>query len=99
MPVGVDRDLRQVRDAQHLVTLGERAEFFADGRTKAAADVGVDFIEDENADAIALRQNAFEREHDAAELSAGRDLPQRLRRLARIRLDDELDLVEARRRW
>ena len=40
-------DLRQVRDAEDLAALGERAQPLADGARGLAADAGVDLVEDE----------------------------------------------------
>jgi len=51
--------------------------------------------EDEDAHAIALRENALEREHDAREFAAGAGFAKRLNELAGIGLDHELDLVDA----
>ena len=45
--VGVRRDLRQVRDAQHLKRRAERLELAADDVGDPAADAGVDFVEDQ----------------------------------------------------
>src|SRR5262245_31629717 len=52
MTIRIAGDLREVRDAQNLVPLGERAQLAADDRPKPPADVRVDLIEDQHADAI-----------------------------------------------
>ena len=41
------RDLRQVRDAQHLVALPQRRQLLSDDGRDAPADAGVDLVEDE----------------------------------------------------
>src|SRR5689334_9645722 len=98
MAVGVAGDLRQVRDAQDLMELGEAAEFAADDGAKTAADVGVDLVEDEDGDAVALGEDALECEHDARQFAARGDLAEGLSALAWIRLGHEFELVETRRR-
>src|SRR5262249_19323416 len=45
--VGIRRDLRQVRDAEHLKRRSERPQLAPDDVGNAAADAGVDFVEDE----------------------------------------------------
>ena len=55
--IGEGRDLRQVRDAQHLVAAGERAELASHHLGHRAADAGVDLVEDHG-----RRVGVFERE-------------------------------------
>src|SRR4051812_47262884 len=76
--VGITRYLRQVRDAQDLLMHGELAQFFADDRAKTAADVRVNLVEDQHADAVGLGEDSFEREHDAREFPARGDLAEGL---------------------
>src|SRR5262245_23903306 len=45
--VGEGRDLRQMRNAEHLTVLAERLQQLADGRCYGSADPRVDFVEDE----------------------------------------------------
>src|SRR5437763_15179423 len=94
MTIGVAGDLWEVRDAQYLVTGGELAELAADDRAESAADVGVDFVEDQDRDTIALRQHALQRQHDARELAAGGDLAEGLGSESGISLNDEFQGVE-----
>ena len=47
--VGKARDLRLVRYAEHLICLRELFELDADCFADAAADAGVDFVEDDGA--------------------------------------------------
>ena len=56
MAIGKGGDLRQVRDAQDLMDPREIAELLANDGAHAAADVGVDFVEHQDAHAIRLRQ-------------------------------------------
>src|SRR5438105_3963022 len=99
MPISITGDLRQMRDAKNLVPRREAAKLFADDRTEASADVGVDFIEYQHAHAIALRENSLEREHDARKLAAGSDFAQRLRELSGVGLHGEFNLIDPRREW
>ena len=48
VPVGVGRDLRQVRDAQHLLRASERGEPRAQRVGHRSADAGVDLVEDQH---------------------------------------------------
>ena len=45
MVMALGGDLRQVRDAQHLAALAERAQLAAHDLRDRAADAGVDFVE------------------------------------------------------
>jgi len=82
--VGIAGDLRQVGDAQDLVVRCQSAELVADDRTKPAADVGVDLVEHQHADAVAGSQDALEGQHDARQLAAAGDLSERLGELAGV---------------
>jgi hypothetical protein len=83
-------------DAQHLMMSREAAEFVADDGAEPATNIRVDFIEDQDGDAIALSENSLEREHDAGEFPAAGDFAKRLRGLTGVGLGDEFDLIEAR---
>lgn len=54
--VGEGGDLGEMGDAEDLMDFGEVAEFFADDRAHAPAYVGVDFVEDQDTDAVGLGQ-------------------------------------------
>ena len=73
--VGERRDLRQVRDRDHLRALGEPLQRPADGVRRLAADAGVDLVEDQR---LAARDRG-DRERDARELAARRRLGDRAR--------------------
>src|SRR5207248_2976397 len=90
MRVGCRRDLRQVRDAQHLERRSERPQRAADDVGDAAADAGVHFVEDETGRRSARRPIAglgeavarsrgerLDPEHDPRELPARHDARQR----------------------
>src|ERR1700722_10839016 len=47
--IGKRGNLRKVRDAQHLIGLRQRLQFFADRLRRAAANSGIDFVEHEGA--------------------------------------------------
>ena len=49
-------DLRQVGDTDHLMMLGKIGQFFANDLGHAAADAGIDFIENHRFDRFGFRQ-------------------------------------------
>ena len=73
------RDLREVRDREHLRALGEALQRRRDGVRRDAADAGVDLVEDER---LAARDGR-ERERDPRELAARCRLGDRAEREAR----------------
>ena len=93
VPFGDARDLRQVRDRDHLRRLGGPHERARDGVGRLAADARVELVEDER---VAAGDDC-DRERDPRELAAGRRLRDRRERQARVRADQELDLVGAGR--
>ena len=99
MAVGVAGDLRQVRDAQHLMVRRELAELVADDRAEPAADVGVDLVEHQHAD----RGRSAARMPFSASMIRDSSPPEAILRRgcggqAGVGLRDELDCVETRRR-
>ena len=93
------RDLRQVRDAKHLVTLAQRTHFRADGVGDLAAHVGVDLVENQQRNGVLARERRFHRQHDARNFPARRDGFERLERFAGIRGEEKfhgLQTVRAR---
>ena len=97
-PVGIGRDLRQVRDAHDLVVAREAPQQPTDRIRRAPADAGIHLVEDERRRLVGARQHGLERQRDARQLAAGRDARQRPRRLSRVGLETELDRVHAVRR-
>ena len=101
--VGEGGDLREVGDAQDLVDGGQVAEFFADDGAHASADVGVDFVEDQDVDAVgpppaaAFGEDGFEGQHDAGEFSAGGDAAEGAGGLAGVGSDEEFGGFQAAR--
>ena len=77
------RDLRQVRHAQHLRPLAERAQLAPDDFGHAAADTRIDFVEHQAGQRVALGRGDLDREADARQLAARGDFRERPRRLAR----------------
>ena len=75
----------------------ERAQLLADRARGLAADAGVDLVEHERRRRRPRAGDAHQREHHARELAARRDLAQRPGGHARVRRDQELDLVAAGR--
>ena len=90
-------DLGQVRDDQHLVVPRERPQAPPDRIRGAAADPRVDLVEHERRRVVRRGEDLLDRQRDAAQLPARRDLRQRARRLARVRGEPEDDLVGAGR--
>ena len=83
MRMSLARDLRQVRDAQHLRALAERAQLATDDFRDAAADAGVDFVEHQAGQRVGLRRGDLDREADARQFAAGSDFRERPGRLTR----------------
>ena len=89
------RDLRQVRDRDHLSALGEAAQRLGDAVRRDAADAGVDLVEDER---LTARDDG-ERERHARELAARGRVGDRAEGHAGVGPDQEDGLVAAARPW
>jgi hypothetical protein len=99
--VGAGRDLRQVRDRQHLAVAAELLHQAADGLGDGAADAGIDLVEDQR------RRRGRRRswlgavdgdgQRDARQLAARSHLAERPRRAAGVAGDQELDRSPAER--
>src|SRR3954454_15708476 len=92
VPVGDGRDLRQVRDRDHLRPLGKPLEDPADRVCRLAADTRVDLVEDER---LAAGDHG-DRQGDPRELAAGGGLRDGREREARVWPDEEDRLVGTR---
>ncbi len=95
VPVGVRRDLRQVRHDHHLVPDRQPGQPAADLHRGPASHPGVDLVEDHRRYRVRAGQRDLERQHDPRQLPAGRAFVQRLRRRARVGDEPQLDLVDA----
>src|SRR6185503_6791853 len=82
VPLRVDRDLREMRDADDLMVPRHVAQLAPDHLRHRAADARVDLVEDVESGAADTREHALDREHRARELAAARDLAQRARLFA-----------------
>src|SRR3989442_2412802 len=91
---GAGGDRRQVRDAEHLATLGGRGQLLSDHGRDAAADPRVDFVEDHRGHAVGPRPDGLEGEHRARELAARYDPCERSHVLAGIGREAKLDAVD-----
>ena len=91
--VGDARDLRQVRDRDHLRALGEPLQRRGDGVGRLAADARVDLVEDQR---LATADRG-DRERDAGELAARRRLGDGAERQPGVGADQEDGLVDAGR--
>ena len=93
----VGGDLRQVRDAEHLEPVAERAAAVRPTTSATApADAGVHLVEDQRLARRVGGRERLERQHDPRQLAARRDARQGPQVLAGIRRDVELRLVDAR---
>ena len=63
-------DLRQMRDANDLVRPAQGRQLFTEHITQAAADVGVDLVEDERADLVVGGQHGLEGQHGARQFAS-----------------------------
>src|SRR3989454_1569150 len=93
--LGEGRDQRQVGDAEDLAAPAEPAELAADDLGHGAADAGIDLVEDERGAPLLGGGEGLEGEHDARQLAARGHAGERARLLARVRREEELDVVPA----
>ena len=98
MRAGLRGDLRRVRDGEHLHALGEPREPPADRLGDGAAGARVDLVEDERRRRAAIGERHLQRQQEARQLAARRDLHERAGLGAGIGADVEGDPVEAVRR-
>src|SRR5215475_4892971 len=84
-------------DAQDLMRGGDLLEFFSDNLGNAAADTGIDFIEEQGWTPTGRKRKRFDRQHQARKLAAGGDSSEGLWRLAAVRRKVKFDLVAAKR--
>ena len=98
MRAGLRRDLRRMRDGEHLHALGEPREPPADRLGDGAAGAGIDLVEDQRRRGAAIGERHLQRQQEARQLAARRDLHQRPGLGAGIGADVEGDPVEAVRR-
>jgi len=79
--IGEDGDLGQVRDHERLAgtapPAGYASQRFAHSPADLAADALVDLVEDQRGHGIVLREDHLERQHQARQLTPGRDLGER----------------------
>lgn len=85
----------EVGDAKNLMLPGDAAHFVADGDGGFAADIGINFVENQDRDLVLGGEDGFEGEHHAGHLSGGRDGAQGTRRFAGIGGELKFDRVEA----
>ena len=95
MRVPAGRDLRKVRDAEHLIGLADAAEVLPHHVRHPAADAGVDFVEDQRLARRARRRQRSDGQHHARQLAARRDFCQRPQVLADVGREIALRDVDA----
>jgi len=91
--VGIDGDLRQVRDDESLPAFaGYLLERFPDPPAHLAADALIDFVEHERRDDIVGGEHDLEREHESRELAARGHPSQwtRFHPLVQLHLEDDV---------
>jgi hypothetical protein len=87
--VGNGRDLRQVRDRDHLCPFREAPQRLSDRVCRLAADARVDLVEDHRLPTA----DGCDGERDSRQLATRGRLGDRRKREARVRADQERDLV------
>ncbi len=95
MGVGVGGDGGEVGDAEDLMVAGDVAHLLSDHLGGFAADIGIDFIEDEDGHLILGGEDGLEGEHDAGEFAAGGDGAEGASGFTGVGCEQELALVEA----
>ena len=88
-------DLRQVRDREHLVVLGDATQGVTDLQRDRAADADVHLVEDQCRHAVEARQDRLDCQHDAGEFSPRRDACEGSRRMPDVQRNRELDILGA----
>src|SRR5438105_3570871 len=88
-------DGSQMRDTEHLPAAAERGELVADDGGGAAADAGIDLVEDHCRRVVVAGEDDLKRQHRARELAARGDSRERPVGLVRVRREPELDALGA----
>ena len=84
-----------MRHTKHLPASGNLTQLHADLLCRLAGNAGVDLVENECRDTVAVGDDGFEGEHDARQFAAGCDLRDGLRNFALVREDQERHGVHA----
>ena len=88
------RDLRQMRDAEHLLVSCDIGNAFGDHLRRPSADACVDLVKDHTrARGVACGDDRLDRERNARELTARSDLLERFFRFADVRGKEHLQSV------
>ena len=82
-------------NTKNLVFFREARKFRSDSTTDLAADVGINFIEDEEWRGVSLSKHSFEREHYAGGLATRGDFIKRLEVLPGIGGEEKLAMAVA----
>ena len=92
---GLGRHLRQVRDAQRLAGVAQPAQLAADDFGHAAADAGIDLVEDQRGHTGTAGRDHLDGQADARQLTARGHPIERACTLAGVGGDQELDVIGA----
>ena len=88
-------NLRQMRNANHLMRLGERFKLDADFLRRTTADARVNFVKYQCADIIFFRKYAFNRQHDAGKFTARSNFRKRFWRFPGICRQQKFNVIYA----
>ena len=89
-------DLREMRDREYLMMLGDAAKGLAHLKTNASADPRVDLVEDEGRDSIEAGEYGFESQHHAGQLPTRCDLRQGTGIVPNVQGHPEFNILRAR---
>src|SRR5260370_9769204 len=84
-----------MRDRKHLVILAQRLHLSADGVGDFAADIGINFVKNQQSDKVLLSQRGLNGQHDARDFPAGSDRPKGFQRFTWLRRKKKLNLIES----
>ena len=91
---GEGGDRSEVSDTEDLAIFSDAEHFLADDRGRGAADIGIDFVENEDGDLVLSGENGFEGEHDTGDFAGRRDGAEGARWFTWVWREEELDGVE-----
>ena len=84
MLLAIGCNLRQMGDSNHLPALSHTAEYIRHTRSHAAADTGINLIEDDRRQRRGIGSQCLDRQHDSCHLAAGSHIRYALQRLPEV---------------
>ena len=85
-------------DAEDLVRCGEFFHLGSNLGSDLSTDIGVDLVEDQHGNAVLRGEGGLQGEHNPRNLAAGCDRTKWALGLARIRCEEKIHLLNAKRR-